>query len=149
MEWIKKLIAVIGGLIATAAKMYGLILIFVCVAIVMDVITGIVKTKALGQKLSSEKGRRGFFKKVTFILALTFGIFIDAFIPSVLQIFADVTLPFNCPFGLIVGIYIVLNESISICENLFTANPQAVPKWLKPFFENLSEKIDEGGNENE
>lgn len=142
MKAIKTALSFIGGIIATIAQQYGLILGFVCIVIIMDIVTGIMKVKASDEKLSSDKARRGFWKKLAYIAAFTFGIFIDFFIPSMLTVFADIALPFNCPFGLILGVYIVLNESISICENLYIINPVAVPQWLKPFFEKLTEKIE-------
>ena len=46
-------------------------------------------------------------------------------------------------FGSIVGVYIILNESISITENILKANKQSVPKWLKKLLTGAKGKIDE------
>ena len=74
-------------------------------------------------------------------MALFFGVFIDVFIPHALS-FISITIPFNMPFGLIFGCYIIFNEGISICENLDKIDPNLLPKWVKKMLEGGSEKID-------
>ncbi|MGN1481281.1 phage holin family protein [Porcipelethomonas sp.] len=139
----KYLISVICGLIATAAKQYGLILSFVVIGIVMDFVTGLVKCKVTGIPISSQKGYKGFWKKISLLAALFFGVFLDYFIAGVLEKIVSVELPFALPFGLIIGAYIVLNESISICENLYACNPGIMPKWIANLLKSTKEKIDE------
>ena len=70
---IKRLLSVIMGIIAAFWGEYGLFLVLVAVAVVLDVITGIVKAKATGEGLSSEKARKGFWRKITLFVALGFG----------------------------------------------------------------------------
>ena len=55
--------------------------------------------------------------------------FLDMFIAFALN-YVDVVIPYNMPFGLIFGCYIVFNESISICENIYKVNPTILPKWV-------------------
>ncbi|MBQ2015661.1 MAG: phage holin family protein, partial [Clostridia bacterium] len=45
------------------------------------------------------------------------------------------------------GIYIILNESISICENIYKANKKSLPKWIKKLLSGAKGKIDEMGDE--
>lgn len=142
MDELKKLIiSCTAGVVATLTKNYALIFVLVCFAIVFDCITGIVKCKATGRKLSSKKGTKGFWKKVGFISAFCFGIFLDFCVPVMLSV-VSVKLPFNSPFGLIIGCYILLNESISICENLIATNPKSVPKFVLKFIETTKEKME-------
>ena len=140
-EWVKRIIAVIVGALATAAKLYGLIIACVCLAIVFDVISGTIASKATGKELSSKIATAGFWKKLGLIVSLFFGIFLDVFIPIAIASFG-VVLPFNTPFGLIFGCYIVFNESISIAENLDRTNPGILPKWVKKLLLGGKEKID-------
>lgn len=140
-------VSVVIGTLASMAKEYGLIIFLVVLAIVLDVVTGLVKCKIKDIKISSETGRKGFFRKFTLILALSFGIFIDSFIPYLLSV-VDVGLEFNSPFGLIIGVYIILNESISICENLYESNPESVPKSIVNMLKIAEEKL-EGDNEDD
>lgn len=143
----KYILSVIGGLLATATKQYGLILLFVIIGIFMDCITGLIKSKITGKGWSSKVGFVGFWKKVSLLVALFFGIFLDYFIPATLEKIVTVELPFALPFGLIIGAYIVLNECISICENLYTCNPDIVPKWIVGLLRNAKEKIADGDND--
>ena len=141
-QFLKGGAAVVFGSLATFAKEYGLILGFVCIAIVLDVITGIVSSYANGKKITKKKAYKGFWKKFALICALAVGIFIDAFLPSLLSI-VSINLSFNLPFGMITGCYIVLNELISICENILLTNSFALPKWLLKFLEGSKKKIDD------
>ena len=55
----------------------------------------------------------------------------------------------NAMFGMVIGCYIVLNESISICENIYRANPEIMPKWIKHMLVATRKQIDMGEkNEN-
>ena len=143
-EKIKYLLSVVGGVLAAMTKQYGVILLFVIIGIVFDFVTGMINSKVTGIPLSSRRGFVGFWKKVSLLAALFFGVFLDYFIPSVLDEIAAVQLPFGLPFGLIIGAYIVINECISICENLYACNPRIMPKWVRKLIENAKEKIEEG-----
>ena len=140
-EMKKRIISFFAGVVTTFFQMYGAIFGLVGVVIVLDVITGVVASKATGKKISSKKANQGFWKKVGYLLALFFGVFMDVFIPESLS-FISVTIPFNMPFGLIFGCYIVFNEGISICENLDKINPHVLPIWVKKLLKGGAEKID-------
>lgn len=139
-EIMKKVLSFISGLITTFFQMYGAILGLVCIAIVLDTVTGISASKASGTKITSKKANQGFWKKVGLLLALFFGMFLDLFIPIALS-FVSVVLPFDMPFGLIFGCYIVFNEGISICENLDKIYPNLLPEWVKALLKGGADKI--------
>ncbi len=134
------------GLVASFWGIYGPVIICVLVAICMDVISGLVAAMASGEKISSKVGWIGFWKKMALILALAFGIFMDLFIPILLGMIS-LELPFTMPIGTIVGCYIVINEAISIIENINQAAPTALPKWIKKLLEGAGKTIDDGGSE--
>lgn len=134
------------GLVASFWGIYGPVIICVLVAICMDVISGLVASMASGEKISSKVGWIGFWKKMALILALAFGIFMDSFIPILLGTIS-LELPFTMPIGTIVGCYIVINEAISIIENINQAAPTALPKWIKKLLEGAGKTIDDGGSE--
>ena len=140
----KKIISFFAGVVTTFFKMYGVILGLVCIVIVFDTITGIAASKATGTKISSKKANQGFWKKIGLLLALFFGVFLDLFIPVALG-FMSITIPFNMPFGLIFGCYIVFNEGISICENIDKINPDILPHWVKKMLKGGADKIDAKG----
>lgn len=126
-------ISAISGALAAFFGQYGLFFIIVAVSVVLDVITGLVRALATGEGLDSKKARVGFWRKITLFIALFFGIFLDFSIKNVIIVSG---VPFNhtMPFALIVAAYIIINESISICENLYQVNPEAFPpqvvKWM-------------------
>lgn len=147
MEKQKALWSVVFGAISAFSEQYALIIAFVLIVVVMDTITGIVGAKAQGEKITSEKGRIGFWKKVTLFLALFFGFFLDYFIPYVVSK-VGVTLPISTAiFGMTVGCYICLNEGISICENLYKANPNILPAWIVKLLTSAKDQIDAKGED--
>lgn len=140
--------SVITGLVASFWGVYGPVILCVLIAICMDVVSGLVSAMASGEKISSKVGWIGFWKKMALILALAFGIFMDSFIPILLGTIS-LELPFTMPIGTIVGCYIVINEAISIIENINKAAPTALPKWIKKLLEGAGKTIDNGGKDNE
>lgn len=140
--------SVITGLVASFWGVYGPVILCVLIAICMDVVSGLVSAMASGEKISSKVGWIGFWKKIALILALAFGIFMDSFIPILLGTIS-LELPFTMPIGTIVGCYIVINEAISIIENINKAAPTALPKWIKKLLEGAGKTIDDGGKDNE
>lgn len=139
--------SVLIGTISSLYQQYAVILILVILAICLDVVTGLIKSKVTGEAINSKKGTVGFWKKMSFLVSFMFGIFMDSFIPVLLSVI-NIQLPFNCPFSFIVGVYIILNESISICENIYKTNPNAIPKWLKDFLVLAVKEIDDKNNKN-
>ena len=147
-DFYKWLFSAISGAVAAFFGQYGLFVALVAVAVVLDVITGIVKAMATGEGLNAAKARKGFWRKIALFVALIFGIFLDFAAANVI-IKTGMPLNFEMPFALIVSAYIIINESISICENLYLANPDAFPpqigKWLKV----AKDKIEEDGVKND
>lgn len=141
MEDVKKwLISLILGAWATFTQQYAIILGFIITVIILDFITGLIKAYITGVGWKSSKGFKGFWKKVSLLVAFSFGIFLDFFIPYALKIIS-IELPFNSPFALIVGCYIIINESISICENLYRINPHSLPRWIVALLKGANDKI--------
>ncbi len=141
MEKIKWLLSVIGGAIATFFEHYGILILLVAFAIIFDLVTGLLKAKAsTNGAWSSEKCRQGLFKKLALLLGMCFGFFLDCFIPYALT-YINIVLPFSLPFSMVISFYIILNESISICENLYATNPDIMPRWIVALLTNVKDKI--------
>lgn len=132
------------GALATFWHMYSAIVILVLVSIALDVVTGIVKACATGEALNSDTARKGFWLKVSELMALSFGMFIDYLLPTLAETI-DLNIKFRSPIGLIIGCYIILNECISIVGNITKANPHILPKWVKQFFTDSKKNIDKIG----
>lgn len=130
------------GTIATIAEQYVVLIILVAIVIVMDVISGLIRAAATGEAITSEKGTRGFWKKIALLFSMIFAFFLDMAVPYILDV-VNISIPKMLLFGSIVGVYIILNESISITENILKANRHSVPKWLKKLLTGAKNKIDD------
>lgn len=140
-----------AALLGLGASFFGAYApIFLCVvfAVCFDVLTGLIKSKVTGVPISSKAGTIGFWRKMALFMALFFGVFLDVFFPVLLGV-AELSLPFKLPIGTVVGCYIVINESISIIENINAAAPHALPKWVKKLLKGAGETIDKGGQDND
>ena len=126
---VKWALSVASGTAAAFFGQYGLFVALVAAAVVLDVVTGIIKAKATGEGLSSKKARRGFWRKMSLFVGLFFGIFLDYAAAHVLGS-AGVVMRMDMPFALIVCAYIIINEAISIGENLYLSNPDSFPRWI-------------------
>lgn len=145
MDWIKVLLSAVAGAAATFCHQYGLIISAVVISIVIDCITGLVKSKVSAEGWDSKKATKGFWKKIALLVALAFGMLLDFFIPTMLAEIG-VEIPFHLPFALIIGCYIVINECISICENLYVINPEVMPKWIINLLKIAKEDIEKIDN---
>lgn len=149
MEKIKWLLSIICGGIAAFCQHYGVLIMLVAVAITFDLVTGLIKAKTSNDTAwSSDKCRKGLFKKLALLVGMFFGFFLDWFIPYALQ-YINVVLPFAMPFSMIISFYIVLNESISICENLYAANPEIMPRWIVGLLSTVKDKLDSSAEDEE
>lgn len=126
---IKTAASIALGIFAAFYNQYGLFVILVSAAVVIDFTTGIIKAKVLDIGLDSKIARKGFWKKISLFAALFFGIFLD-FITVNLLSQLNIKFGLNSPFSLIIASYIVINESISIAENLYQINPNSLPPWI-------------------
>lgn len=137
--------AIIGA-VASISEKYFILIILVAVAIVLDVVSGLIRAAATGEPISSEKGTKGFWKKMALLFAMAFAFFLDVATPYLLEV-VSITIPKSLLFGSIVGVYIILNESISITENIYKANRLSLPKWIKALLKGAKGKIDDMGED--
>lgn len=141
MEKLKTIFAAIAGVVVTFVRAYAIIYVAVIVAIVLDVVTGLIKAKMSEAGIDSTTARKGFWGKIGLLAALTFGVFLDIVIPSALMRVGS-GIDVNLPFAMMTGAYIVINESISICENLYIINPKAIPSFLAKFLKVARDNMD-------
>lgn len=147
MEKIKWLLSVLFGLITAFAQQRGVMIVLVAVAIVFDYATGMIKANIEGN-VSSEIGIKGFYKKMALLVCLFFGFFLDYFIPYMCTSLM-IDLKYDTPFGAIICCYIVLNECISVCENLYACNPRIIPNWIVNVLKKAQAQLEDGGNDDD
>ncbi|MBQ7500300.1 MAG: phage holin family protein [Clostridia bacterium] len=131
------------GAVAVFFEAYSSMLIAVTAAVALDVVTGLIKAKVAGN-VSSHTMRKGLLRKIGLFLALGFGVFLDWFIPELGIV--KVAPSFKEPFALMICAYIVVNEGISICENLYAIDPKTVPRFIARWLKIAGDSLDENNN---
>lgn len=138
---------VISLIIAGVSAYFQIIaipLIVLTAVMLVDYITGMVVayTKA---ELSSRKGLRGIFKKIGYFCLVAVGITTDYIICSALSSIG-ITSEVTMVFGLIVTIWLIINELISILENL-TKLEVPIPDFLVKVISRLKNSVENKAND--
>ena len=83
----KTLLAVSGalGLFSAMSEQYLTLIILVVVVIVLDVISGLIRSVATGVPITSAKGTKGFWKKMVLLFSMAFAFFLDIAFPLLLD----------------------------------------------------------------
>lgn len=147
MEKLKFIIIAIGGILATYFKAYVPLMVVVAIAVLFDIVTGVIAAVYTGVGLNSKKARKGALKKATMFLALGFGIFLDYLIPMASGMIGF-EINSELLFSSIIAFYIVFTECVSICENIFKCNPNAFPKWIVSLLSDGIKHLDEINSNN-
>ncbi len=107
--------AIVGGLAAYFQEIAIPLVILIAVMII-DYISGMTKAW-INAELSSRTGIKGIVKKVCYLLVVCVAAVVDWLLASGLQK-VGVKVDINYLFGVIVTIWLITNELISILENL-------------------------------
>lgn len=115
-------------------------IIVLAVVMLLDYGTGIAKAWVAGN-LSSKVGAIGILKKVGYLAIVMVGMAVDWVIQAgIAELHIDYNLEFL--FAMIVIIWLILNELISILENV-AAVGVPVPKWLTKIITKLKDHTEE------
>ena len=127
------------------------VLFILALAMAIDYITGMLasKTEAIDHPedpdygWNSKKGAKGIIKKVGYLCMIAVAMMVDYVILHVSsEIGVDITL--KAFFGLMVAVWYLLNEALSIIENAGRMGAP-VPEWLKQYIAVLKDKIESKG----
>lgn len=118
---------------------------------VLDYITGMLASKRESLEhpddpaygWSSKRGAEGIIKKVGYLCVIIVAMAVDYIILHVASE-AGITLSLKAFFGLLVAVWYVLNELLSIIENAGRMGAP-VPEWLAKYVAVLKNKIDSQG----
>lgn len=127
--------ALIAGAIGALAAYFNVLLIplVVLVAVMLiDYVTGMAGASYTG-KLNSRVGVMGIVKKAGYIALVAVGMVVDYLISSAL-VNIGINIQITYCFGMIITIWLIINELISILENLGELNiplPQFLIKTIK------------------
>ncbi len=136
------LFSIISGFAMSFITQYGMLSLLVCSVILLDIITGLLKAQ-ISHSISSSFGFKGFWKKLSLLVGLSFGYFLDFFETYLLSINSAISLSLEIPFGTMIGVYIIFNESISVLENLCACGVK-LPSFLSKSLKAANDQLDEG-----
>ena len=148
--------AVLATAIAFLSDKLGILFPVLCVlscAMVIDYFTGMLASKKEAIEhpgdenygWCSKKGALGIIKKVSYLCVITVAIMVD-FVISVVSGYLNVSMPVTTFFGLLVAVWYLLNELLSIIENAGRMGGP-VPDWLRKYISVLKDKIDSSEHE--
>lgn len=150
--------AVAAAIIAWLSARLGILMPVLCIlltAMVLDYITGMLASKREALEhpddpaygWSSRRGAEGIIKKVGYLCIIAAAMIVDYIILSVAAQ-AGIEIALKAFFGLLVAVWYILNELLSIIENAGRMGAP-VPDWLAKYVAVLKNKIDsQGGDEN-
>ena len=123
------------------------------ILMVIDYLTGMAASKVeaidhpddSSYGWSSKKGAKGILKKVAYMCVIAGAMVLD-YIITVLGSQIGIDINVKAFFGLLVAIWYILNELLSIVENAGRMGA-GVPEWLMKYIAVLKGKIDEKGTQ--
>lgn len=129
---------------SAVAGWLGILAIPVLILVVCNVIdygTGIAAAKYRDESVNSNKGLRGIIKKVCMWLLIVIGAMIDWLIIYAGQTIG-ITLPVNFLIACIVAVWLIVNEIISILENMVDIGV-SIPPFLMPLVKNIKKQVED------
>ena len=119
-------------------------IIILIVAMIIDYVTGMLSAW-LNSELSSKKGIKGIVKKVSYLALVAVAMIVDWLIFQGLQQI-NVDLHYSVFFAVLVTVWLIINELISVLENLSRMGVP-IPNFLKKLIDRLKNTVDESERE--
>jgi len=136
--WHAVIAVALGGLSAYMRLMFVPLVVLIAV-MVIDYMSGMLKAWG-NEELSSRVGLKGIVKKLCYLMLVCVAGVVDWLIYSGLRQ-VGITLNFGFCFGLIVTIWLIINELISILENL-EALHVPMPGFLSKIIKHLQTAVE-------
>lgn len=140
--WHALIAVALGGLSAYMRVMFVPLVVLIGVMVV-DYMSGMLKAWG-NEELSSKVGLKGIVKKLCYLMLVCVAGVVDWLLWSGLRQ-VGISLDFGFCFGLIVTIWLIINECISILENL-DALHVPMPKFLKNVVKHLKNAVEVKGD---
>lgn len=141
---------ILGAIIGVMSFMYGCIneiIVILALFMVMDYITGVVLALMEG-KFCRSLGTKGAVKKLGYIILVVVGFLADFTITLLVQK-TGIKFNTNGSLGLLVVLYLIGNEGLSITKNLIGMGLPAPPFLVKSFglMQDTANKLGGGNSE--
>lgn len=139
-EFIQAIFATMLGALAAYFNVLLIPLAVLVAVMLIDYVTGMAAASYTKQ-LNSRIGVMGILKKAGYIALVAVGMVVDYLIASAL-VQIGVNIQINYCFGMIITIWLIINELISILENLGELNIP-LPKFLVDMIKTLKGKVED------
>ena len=143
VDVIKAFFITIGAFLSDKLGMLFPVLIMLGAVLIIDYITGILDAKK-HKELNSKIGMWGIVKKLLYGVAVAVGMIVDWTILNVAET-VGINIPIATFFGLLVAIWLIINELISILENL-TSLEVPLPGFLLKVVSNFKVVVEHNGD---
>lgn len=142
-NYIKLVISSIGAFISAKLGILFPVLMILMGCMVADYVTGMIKAKYTGQ-IQSRRGMWGIIKKALYAVVVAVAMVADWVILNVAESLG-VVIPVATFFGLLVAIWLIFNELVSILENLIKMDIP-LPNFLKRLVSGFKIVVEGQGN---
>ena len=139
--------AAFAAAISAATCYLGIVavpIVVLLIAMIIDYVTGMMSAW-LNSELSSKKGIKGIVKKISYLALVAVAMIVDWLIFQVLQQI-NVDLHYSVFFAVLVTVWLIINELISVLENLSRMGVP-IPNFLKKIIDRLKNTVDESERE--
>lgn len=141
-------LAAVGAFLSDCLGILYPVLCLLMGMMVLDYITGMLASKAEAidhpgdpnYGWSSRKGAKGIIKKTGYLCVIAAAMVVDYIIINIAEQLG-IKMPTSAFFGLLVAVWYLLNELLSITENAGRMGAN-VPEWLRDYIAILRDKID-------
>lgn len=116
-------------------------IIILIIAMIIDYVTGMMSAW-LNAELSSKKGIKGIVKKISYLALVAVAMIVDWLICCGLQQI-NVDIKYTVFFAVLVAVWLIINELISVLENLAKMGVP-IPNFLKKIINKLKMTVDKG-----
>lgn len=144
-EWKIMCTTVLTGVLAYF-RIIAIPILVLLVFMLLDYVTGLAAAW-VNRELSSRVGIIGIIKKVMYIALIAVGIGADWVINFGLSA-AKIQFEHWYVIGLVITIWLILNELMSILENIGEINGNTYPKFLKNILSHIKKTIEQKGEKN-
>ena len=127
------------GVIAAYFNVLLIPIVMLVFVMITDYISGMISAKKSGE-LSSRLGIMGIAKKVGYLALVAVGMVVDYLISSAL-VHVGIDIQINYCFALIITIWLIVNELISILENLGELDVP-IPDFLRKSIHKIKDSVD-------
>jgi len=141
---VEKVKIVVTAVVSTLMSMLGILAVPVFLLVgcnLVDYLTGLCAARYRTEQISSYRGINGIVKKVCMWLLILIGAWVDVLINYALEC-AGISLTIPFVVATVVAVWLVINEMISILENMIDIGVK-MPPFLLPIVKYIQRQVED------